>query len=45
VPQPLDMVFKDVRYVMLVLFYCAIVLLAKHFVKAYEDYIVPTRKS
>jgi len=45
VPQPLDMVFKDVRYVMLVLFYCAIVLLAKHLVKAYEDYTVPARKS
>ena len=45
VPQPLDLVFKDVRYVMLVLFYCAIVLLAKHLVKAYEDYTVPARKS
>lgn len=45
VPQPLDMVFKDVRYVMLVVFYCAIVLLAKHLVKAYEDYTVPARKS
>jgi len=45
VSQPLDMVFKDVRYVMLVLFYCAIVLLAKHLVKAYEDYTVPMRKS
>lgn len=44
VPQPLDMVFKDVRYVMLVLFYCAIVLLAKHLVRAYEDYTVPARK-
>ncbi|MCD6456411.1 MAG: hypothetical protein J7K81_06450 [Methanophagales archaeon] len=45
VPQPQDLVFKDVRYVMLVLFYCAIVLLAKHLVKAYEDYTVPARKS
>jgi hypothetical protein len=45
VPQPLDMVFKDVRYVMLVVFYCAIVLLAKHLVNAYEDYTVPARKS
>ncbi len=37
-------VFKDVRYVMLVLFYCAIVLLAKHLVKAYEDYTVPVNR-
>ncbi len=45
VPQPLDMVFKDVRYVMLVLFYCAIVLLAKHLVTAYGNYTVPARKT
>ncbi len=44
VPQSLDMVFNDIRYVMLVLFYCAIVVLAKHLVKAYEDYTVPARK-
>jgi hypothetical protein len=43
-PQPLDIVFRNIRYVMLVVFYCAIVLLAKHFVKAYEDYTVPARK-
>jgi len=33
-------VFKDVRYVMLVLFYCTTILLTKHLVKAYEDYTV-----
>ena len=44
VPQPLDIVFRDMRYVMLVLFYCTIILLAKHLEKAYEDYTVPTKK-
>ena len=44
VPQPLDIVFRDIRYIMLVLFYCTIVLLARHLVKAYEDYTVPARK-
>ncbi|MFZ2070431.1 MAG: hypothetical protein WAV32_02270 [Halobacteriota archaeon] len=41
VPQPLEMVFRDIRYVMIVLFYCTIVLLAKSLVHAYEDYTVP----
>jgi len=45
VPQPLDILFRNVRYVMLVLFYCLTILLAKHLVKAYENYIVPARKS
>ncbi|MBE0515978.1 MAG: CBS domain-containing protein [Methanophagales archaeon] len=44
VPQPLDIVFRNVRYLMLVLFYCTIVLVAKQLVKAYEDYTVPARK-
>jgi len=45
VPQPGDFVFRGVRYVMLVLFYCTAILLTKHLVKAYEDYTVPARKS
>ena len=45
VPQPGDFVFRGVRYVMLVLFYCTTILLTKHLVKAYEDYTVPARKS
>jgi len=44
VPQPGDFVFRGVRYVMLVLFYCTTILLTKHLVKAYEDYTVPARK-
>ncbi|MBA7520167.1 hypothetical protein ES705_12260 [subsurface metagenome] len=44
VPQPLDIVFRDIRYVTLVIFYCAAILLAKHLEKAYEDYTVPARK-
>jgi CBS domain-containing protein len=44
VPQPLDILFRNVRYLMLVAFYCTEVLLAKHLVKGYEDYTVPARK-
>nr|QNO53776.1 hypothetical protein JMICBFOL_00025 [Methanosarcinales archaeon ANME-1 ERB6] len=45
VPQPLDILFRSTRYVMLVTFYCTAILLAKHLVVAYEDYTVPARKS
>ncbi len=40
-PQPLDILFRCTRYVMLVTFYCATILLTKHLVTAYEDYTVP----
>ena len=43
-PQPLEMALNDIRFVLLISFYCAIVLLAKHLVRAYEDYTVPARK-
>ncbi|NQE45543.1 hypothetical protein C5S31_05930 [ANME-1 cluster archaeon GoMg2] len=44
VSQPLELVFRDMRYVMLVLFYCTTILLTKHLVTAYDDYTVPARK-
>jgi len=44
VSQPLELVFRDVRFVMLVIFYCTSLLLAKYLVTAYEDYTVPARK-
>ncbi len=39
--QPLDFIFGEIRYVMLIIFYCTAILLAKHLEKAYEDYTVP----
>ena len=45
VPQPMDILFRSTRYVMLVTFYCTTILLTKHLVEAYEDYTVPARKS
>ena len=44
VPQPLDIVFRNVRYVMIVTFYCTEILLAKDLVQGYEDYTVPAPK-
>lgn len=41
---PLDFLFRDIRYVMLVLFYCTAIVLAKYLEKAYEDYTVPSQK-
>jgi len=40
-PQLLDLVFREVRYVMLVIFYCTAIMLAKYLEKAYENYTVP----
>ena len=45
VPLPLDILFRNIRYIMLVLFYCTAILLAKQLVNACEDYTVPVRKS
>ncbi|GEM_PF-5053219 len=44
VPQPLDILFRNVRYLMFVTFYCTEILVAKHLVKACGDYTVPARK-
>jgi len=41
VPQPLDLIFREMRYLMLVIFYCTAIVLAKYLEKAYEDYTVP----
>ncbi len=43
VPQPLEMIFRDIIFVILIIFYCTIVLLAKDLVQAYEDYTVPAK--
>ncbi len=41
VPTPMDVLFCDVRYVLIILFYCTVMLLSKHLETAYHDYIVP----
>jgi len=41
VPQLPDLVFREMRYVMLVIFYCTAIVLSKYLEKAYEDYTVP----
>lgn len=41
VPQPLDLVFKGIRYVLLVIFYCTATVLSKYLKRAHEDYTVP----
>lgn len=37
--QPLDFLFRDVRYIALVLFYCAVLGSAKYVKKMHEDYV------
>lgn len=41
VPQLLDFIFREMRYLMLIIFYCTAIVLAKYLEKAYEDYTVP----
>ena len=40
-PQLLDFVFGGIRYVLLVIFYCTIIVLSKYLKRAHEDYAVP----
>jgi len=39
--QPPDFVFGELRYIMLLIFYCTAIVLSKYLEKAYEDYTVP----
>jgi hypothetical protein len=40
---PLDCLFRNIRYVMLVMFYCTAIVLSKFLEKAYTDYTVPAK--
>ena len=42
---PADLFFRDIRYIMLVIFYCTAIVLSKFLEKAYTDYTVPISKS
>nr|QNO57233.1 hypothetical protein ALKFPMEL_00015 [Methanosarcinales archaeon ANME-1 ERB7] len=42
---PFDLLFRDIRYIMLVIFYCTAIVLSKFLDKAYTDYTVPINKS
>ncbi len=37
---PLDFLFRDIRYIALVVFYCVVIWLAKYLKKVHEDYIL-----
>ncbi len=37
---PLDFLFRDIRYIVLVLYYCVVIWLAKHLKKVYDDYML-----
>ncbi|MEA2032158.1 MAG: hypothetical protein U9N41_01070 [Euryarchaeota archaeon] len=37
---PLDFIFRDVRYLMLVVFYCGVIWSAKHVKSMHEDYVL-----
>jgi hypothetical protein len=40
---PLDYLFRNMRYIMLVIFYCTAIVLSKFLEKAYTDYTVPKK--
>jgi hypothetical protein len=40
---PLDYLFRNLRYIMLVIFYCTAIVLSKFLEKAYTEYIVPKK--
>ncbi len=40
VPLPLDFLYRDIRYIMLVIFYCVVMWLAKLLKKVHGDYIL-----
>lgn len=42
---PVDLLFRNIRYIMLVIFYCTAIVLSKFLEKAYTDYTVPINKS
>ena len=42
---PFDLIFRNIRYIMLVIFYCTAIVLSKFLDKAYTDYTVPINKS
>jgi hypothetical protein len=37
---PLDFLFRDIRYIVLVVFYCVVIWLAKHLKKVHGDYML-----
>ena len=42
---PVDLLFRNIRYIMLVIFYCTAIVLSKFLENAYKDYTVPINKS
>jgi len=40
---PFDLLFRNMRYIMLVIFYCTAIVLSTFLDKAYKDYTVPTK--
>jgi hypothetical protein len=42
---PLDYLFRNLRYIMLVIFYCTAIVLSKFLEKAYTDYTVPKKSA
>ncbi|MEA2052555.1 MAG: hypothetical protein U9O90_07015, partial [Euryarchaeota archaeon] len=42
---PFDLIFRDIRYIMLVIFYCTAIVLSKFLEKAYKDYTVPKKSA
>ncbi len=40
---PVDLLFRNIRYTMLVIFYCTAIVLSKFLEKAYTDYTVPKK--
>jgi hypothetical protein len=42
---PLDYLFRNLRYIMLVIFYCTAIVLSKFLERAYTDYTVPKKSA
>jgi hypothetical protein len=43
--MPVDLLFRNIRYIMLVIFYCTAIVLSTFLEKAYKDYTVPKKEA